>query len=320
MRVSSAIFALVMFSTLLLIAVPIPSVKAQWTPIWESEVHSKCCPPVTSLVLDAGREYRITAWGTFASYNMSGIVEYAADAYYYTILNVPTSPAPDIWVWDNYHPAPDGHSFLQIDGNDVNWGPFNNGITDPWGGHEYTIYYTGTGAPITFQIVEWMDPLRDCELNYCHFHVRIDEGPPPPLGETAYAYGGDYATCFKYWGFKNWGWSNGPLGHGNYTFDIYAGAAKCNINKGTKVGTLIISYVGSTAWIAYFMDPGWAMERTHLYVDGEPLPQNGGEYTTSPGLYPYIHDPVADPTYDDYLVSGLSGDIYVVAHADVIEA
>jgi len=324
MRESKMVFAIVLFSTLFLITAPLLDVKAQkWTLIWESELHSYLCPPVTSPVLEAGREYRIWIQGTFASYNMSGVTEYAADAQYYTLL----PPVPNIWVWDNHQIAPDGHSFVQIDGMDVYWGPFNNGIENPWGGHEYMINYTGTGAPITFQIVEWLDELRDCVHNYCHFHVRIYEGPRPPRGETAFAYGGGYATCFRSMDFdgngkgdfKNWGWSNGPLGPGSYNFDIYAGAAKCNINKGTLVGTLTIDYDGSTATVTYTMDAGWTMQTTQLYVGSEPLPRdNKGDYTVSPGQYTEIHAGINAPT-DTYTISGLSGNIYVVAHADVLE-
>lgn len=68
------------------------------------------------------------------------------------------------------------------------------------------------------------------------------------------------------------------------------------------------------------MNPDYIMQKTHLYVGSEPLPRDSGEYTTSPGQYPYIHDPVADPAIDTHTVTSLSGDIYVVAHADVIEA
>jgi hypothetical protein len=325
-RDGRTIFAVLLFAALLIV-IPIQTVAAQETLIWEEELSSYLCPPVTSPVLEAGREYRIWIRGTFASYTMSGIIEYAADAMYYTIMNVPTGTNPDIWVWPDYQPAPDGHSFVQIDGNDVNWGPFNNGVVNPWGGHEYTINYVGTGASITFSIEEWMDPLRDCVLNFCHFDIKIYELPPPPSGETAFAYGGDYATCFLCFDFdgngksdfKNWGWSNGPLAAGSYEFELWAGAAKCDLTKGTLVGAVTVDYDGSTATVTYTIDAGWMMERTQLYVGSEPLPMTDGEYTVSPGQYPYIHDPVADPTTDTYTVTGLSGNIYVVAHADVIE-
>ena len=297
------VLKLLLLSALVVSILPMFSVKAQETFLWGADVPSTG-ELVVSPVLETGRQYRIVAKGVFFYDN---VYRLAADPQYYTTSH-------NAWLWDNYFPAPDGHSFLQINGGDVNWGPFSNGDT----GHIYTIYYTGTGESIVFRVVDWID--GDYSDNTCHFPVEIYEGPPPPRAETAYAYGGDCATCFMYWGFRTWGWSNGPLGPGHYEFDIYAGAAKCNIRKGTLVGTLTIDYDGSTATVTYEMDEGWMMQRTHLYLDGEPLPRDTkGDYTTSPGQYPYMHDPVVDPASDTHTVSGLSGNIYVVAHTDVIE-
>ncbi len=207
---------------------------------------------------------------------------------------------------------------------DVNWGQFSNGAYGPVGeyiGHEYTITYVGLGAPITFAIVDWID--GDYNLNTCFIRVRIYEGPLVAFGETAFAYGDDYATCFRCFDFdmdgkrdfKSWGWSNGPLGPNYYEFEIWAGAAKCNLAKGTLVGTLTVDYDGSTAIVAYMMDAGWTMGFAQLYVDGEPLPRGDGDYTVAPGRYPYKYY-VDGPTHT-FTVTGLSGDIYVVAHTDV---
>jgi len=283
----------------IVIALPISSVKAQETLIFSADVSSSGAS-VTSPVLEVGREYRIVAYGVF--WSSPPPFWYHADAQYYTT---------DSWVT---YAKPDGHSFLQINGMDVDWGMWSN---TPYY-HTYSIYRIGAGAPITFAIVDWID--EDYTNNQCHFRVLIYEGPPvPPEGETAFAYGGDYATCFRSLGFKNWGWTNGPLGSGSYEFDMYAGAAKCNINKGTLVGTLEIDYDGSTAIVTYVMDAGWAMDYTHLYVGSELLPRDGkGDFTVSPGQYPYQND-LDGAASDEYTVTGLSGDIYVVAHADVYE-
>ena len=70
-------------------------------------------------------------------------------------------------MWATWSPAPNSHSFLQINGNDVYWGPFSNGDT----GHTYTLMYTGNGEPITFRIVDWIDNVN--EGNICHLHVTI---------------------------------------------------------------------------------------------------------------------------------------------------
>ena len=143
--------------------------------------------------------------------------------------------------------------------------------------------------------------------------------------ETAFAMSDVDATCFLdidddedgKSDFKRWGWTNGPLGAGAYTFDIYAGAGQCDTNKGTFVGTLSVVYDGSTATVSFDADPNgtWTWEETHLYIGNETLPVDvNGDPTVAPGQYTVIHDD-ADPTNDSYTIDGLTGDIYVVAHA-----
>jgi hypothetical protein len=143
-------------------------------------------------------------------------------------------------------------------------------------------------------------------------------------GQTAFAYGCDDATCFLDLtdedgsGFHRWGWSNGPLGMGTYYFDIYAGAGQCDLSKGTLVGLLTVDYDGSTATVTYNTCGTYTMDEVHLYVGNEMLARDvNGEYTVAPGQYPYIDDDIATNTYT-FTVDGLSGEIYVVAHAVVV--
>lgn len=124
--------------------------------VWEGDVYSSGVP-VASPVLASGITYRIVAqevWLYNASYSL------AADAQYYTTSSV------DTWDWlNNFRPG--SHSFLQINVQDVNWGPFSNGDTN----HTYSIYYNGQGAPINFKIVDWVD--QNYDNNVCHLHLRI---------------------------------------------------------------------------------------------------------------------------------------------------
>jgi hypothetical protein len=166
MRKVSAIIALAMFSALL-VAVQISSVDATETLIWSASVSSSGAP-VTSPILKLGTQYRIVTKEIFW-YNLPANL--AADAMYYT-------DSPPNWNWINHFSLPDGHSFLQINGMDVNWGPFSNGDT----GHTYSIYYIGTGAAITFKITDWMD--GDYSNNYCHLPVFIYETAPPESGHS----------------------------------------------------------------------------------------------------------------------------------------
>ncbi len=162
---------------------------------------------------------------------------------------------------------------------------------------------------------------RGSWATYFTWNLTCEEDPvgPGPGGlscETAFAMGNE-ATCFigEPYGFHRWGWTNGPLGIGSYEFEIYAGAGQCDLSKGELVGTLFVEYDGSMATIQYTTFPMFFMEETHLYIGNEPLARNGlGEYTVAPGQYPYQHDLTLD-TMDEYVVTGLSGDIYIVAHA-----
>lgn len=165
---------------------------------------------------------------------------------------------------------------------------------------------------------------------YFQYTIQDCNGEEPPgpgtESETAFAFGAEDALCFLEIDedengepdFSRWGWTNGALPEGDYTFDVYAGAGQCDLQKGTNVGTLTISYHSGTAQVTYNTVSPYTMSATHLYVGSEMLPQDeGGEYTVAPGQYPYIHDPLADVATDSFTVTGLSGDIYVVAHGVV---
>jgi len=151
------------------------------------------------------------------------------------------------------------------------------------------------------------------------FRVSITiECQPAATCDTAFAYHADYATCFRDLGFSNWGWTNGPLGPGSYEFQLWAGAGGCDLSQGTLVGSVSVNYDGSTAVVTYNMYGDNYMTATHLYVGSNRLPRTkSGKETVSPGQYPYGHDPLNNVTTDGYTVTGLSGDIYVLAHAVV---
>jgi len=154
-------------------------------------------------------------------------------------------------------------------------------------------------------------------INYC---VQQCETPPPPVCETAYAFGGSVANCFlNISGVQstNWGWSNGPIGAGSYSWPMYAGAGLCNIENGTHVGTLTVNYTPPTATVTYTVFAGYVLNQTHLYVGNQILPMFKGKYTTAPGQFPYKHGNLNGVTTDTYNISGLSGSIYVAAHSEV---
>lgn len=129
------------------------------TLIWEANVFSSGLE-VTSPVLVQGVRYRVVASDRWW-YSKPAEDNLAADAQYYT------TNWTDSWNWVNHFPAPDGHSFLQINQQDVDWGAFSNGDT----GHTYTINYTGQGNAITFRIFDWKD--GNYTNNDCKLLVRI---------------------------------------------------------------------------------------------------------------------------------------------------
>jgi hypothetical protein len=158
--------------------------------------------------------------------------------------------------------------------------------------------------------------------------------------ETAFAYGGElgpnstiqsgqvdgsnnsidgYAHCFPLDGEiseTQWGWSNGKLSEGSYTFPIYAGAGRCILNNGQYAGDLEIDYNDGKVTVKYIAAPGSSFKETHLYIGSEKMPNMSGN--TGYGNYPYNDGNAASvtPTEVVYEVD-ITGDIYVVAHSVV---
>jgi len=159
--VRSISITLALLLALIVTAFPMSGVEAQGAFVWGADVPSNG-GPVSSPVLEAGRQYRIVAREIFW-YNYPD--DLAADAQYYT------EGPNNHWNWLNHYPAPGGGSFLQINGMNVSWGPFSNGDT----GHTYSIHYFGNGAPAVFRIVDWMD--EDYGNNVSHLVVRIYYDP-----------------------------------------------------------------------------------------------------------------------------------------------
>lgn len=146
----------VLICAFLLSSFLIAAVKAD-SLVWTAQVFSSGVV-VVSPALNNGTAYRIVAMDTWW-YDVGANL--AADAMYYT-----TDFSNNIF-WGNHFPAPGGHSFLQINSQDVNWGPFSNGDT----GHTYTIQWIGNGSAISFRIVDWIDGTYT--NNVCHIHVSI---------------------------------------------------------------------------------------------------------------------------------------------------
>ena len=119
---------------------------------------------------------------------------------------------------------------------------------------------------------------------------------------------------------SNKGWSLGrfvlPF---TSTFDIYAGAAGCDLDTGQVAGTVTMEYAdGGAATVSYsyqiFDESCGEFTETHLYVGCEPLPTaKQGRYTAAPGQFPIVNVHSEGVTSAKYTVTDLEceGGIYV---------
>lgn len=121
--------------------------------------------------------------------------------------------------------------------------------------------------------------------------------------DTAYAKSDD-GVCFIPT-FSNWGWTN-PMSPGDATWNLWAGAAQCDTDKGTLVGSVFVGYDGDgyvTVEFDVFED--YVLEEYHVYVGTDMFPKDRrGNYTVAPGQY------VNNSPFD-------GSDVYVIAHGVV---
>jgi hypothetical protein len=145
--------------------------------------------------------------------------------------------------------------------------------------------------------------------------------------ETAFAFGDEFGNCFLDFDDlreNRWGWTNGELDEGSYTFDIYMGAAQCDLTKGTLVGELDVVYDDGSVTVTYNLFEDYYLKEVHIYVGNNPLPmrkqgRNGEVPTVAPGQYTYVNDMVNDLTTYSKTFNGFDGTIYIIAHAVVCE-
>jgi len=166
----------------------------------------------------------------------------------------------------------------------------------------------------------WHHQQTDRDATEC-VNVTVEEcGCECEATDSAFAYDESLGTCFLDINGLNanrWGWTIGLLDEGEYEFEIWAGAGQCDLLNGTLVGTLNVEYANGTATVTYVMDDCRTLKETHLYVGSDILPKDhNDEYTVAPGQYGNTHSEVEDEA-DQYVIEGLSGKIYLIAHAVV---
>jgi hypothetical protein len=149
----------------------------------------------------------------------------------------------------------------------------------------------------------------------------------PCVCNTAYAYGGiagnEDQTCFSQGGFSQWGWSNAITAAGTYNWPLYAGAAQCDITKGWgEVGNVQVVYddIANTLSVTYTITKaGYSMSEVHVYVGCTQYPQKRGKNTVAPGQYTFQATNLDKSTEMTVNFTGVSDDIWVIAHAEVCE-
>ncbi len=124
--------------------------------------------------------------------------------------------------------------------------------------------------------------------------------------------------------FNRWGWTNGELAEGDYTFELWAGAGQCDTGKGADVGEVKVSYRDGTATVTITTEGAnpttgqpYTMADAQVYVGTDMLATNNGEYTVAPGQYSQVRSETKNTTTQTFEFTGLTGDVYVVAHTSV---
>jgi len=103
-------------------------------------------------------------------------------------------------------------------------------------------------------------------------------------------------------GINNWGWTTPQDGVIGFVGDIYAGAAKCDINKGTLVGYLTVMSDSGKVKLDYIFLDGCFMREVHIWFGEEELPRNKkGKFTSAPGQFEYVNDSLDDVTEFTYI-------------------
>lgn len=202
----------------------------------------------------------------------------------------------------------DGHfnniTILNSDGTYFDWSASPNpiGAVIVKGGDAANVFYYDPQASSDTGLYS---PLNQGEQQAEVSHVVFCWNPEFEIVyeyETAFAFGGDTEDCFLNNGFDRWGWSNGPIGPGTYSWPLYAGAGRCDLTKGAMVGHATVIYDGYVTVDIELLD-GLLLDETHVYAGYDMFPPFKGKYTVAPGQY----------TND----GPFAGDIYVIVHAVV---
>ena len=128
-------------------------------------------------------------------------------------------------------------------------------------------------------------------------------------------------SCFSEFGFNRWGWSvkleRPEGGDRTETFGLYAGAGQCDLDKGTEVGSVKVTFYanGTVDYHDFDMSDGFDVKEFHFYAGDTPTPinKNNGKPTVAPGQY--YND--GDLDNSEGTLGEPDGIVYVIVHAVV---
>ncbi|MBC2840355.1 hypothetical protein [Robiginitalea sp. SC105] len=115
-------------------------------------------------------------------------------------------------------------------------------------------------------------------------------------------------TDFGNFGSNNWGWSVRLPEPGSGPFNLFAGAGQCQMEKGTYVGYVNVTYHddGSLTYGDVMLIDGYELEDFHFYSGDLPMPmKKNGTYSAAPGQYTNEGSTDGNP------------EVYVIVHASV---
>lgn len=170
----------------------------------------------------------------------------------------------------------------------------------------------------------WADGINLLEqgswATYWSFELTCEEPVAPPSSEqceTAFAFTSDDQSFCSNDITGNgrletrWGWF-GELAPGTYEFDLYAGAGRCDLSKGTLVGMFELQYDGASSTGTFWPEASFTVSTSHLYLAHSMLEK------LSPGQFSSTvsGDNLSETTH---IIGGLDGasNIYFSAHAEV---
>ena len=167
----------------------------------------------------------------------------------------------------------------------------------------------------------------DCSSDECTSTFVVT--PCSESCETAYGYQAD-SKCFMdndVQIFNNWGWTNyitGPtVDQQTVTTELklYAGTPVCDPTGYNSIGTVYVEYTyDGVLTLHYVMDDPYYMSQVHVNVGCEEFPHlNKKKLTVAPGQYTYGDDRLDKVTEYTVRFTGVSGNIWVIAHAVTCE-